>query len=177
MTFLTPRWQVKSVTDNVGVVVISPEVRRDFAGYDAVERVVSQRLVGFYHAEDWRFGNVQTTSTAWKSIAHCTSEDGGLSWQKGGRIITSSVPKPPTPTWGGNGDHCVVWDHSRNRWTAFFAEHWICMAISDDHLGRPGTWRKLYGSAFSEPGLGGRNSPVSGLEHHAGGNSDNNEPK
>jgi hypothetical protein len=64
----------------------------------------------------------------------------------------------------------VIRDEKNNRWVCFFAEHFICMAVSGDQHGRPGTWIKLYNGQFNEPGLKGRNSPVAGSQNHPGGN-------
>lgn len=36
--------------------------------------------------------------------------------------------------------------------------------------GRPGSWRKWYKGGFTEPGLGGRATPILSLAHHSGGN-------
>lgn len=37
------------------------------------------------------------------------------------------------------------------------------MAISEDPTGAPGTWKKYYNGAFTEPGLGGQQTQVPGL--------------
>ena len=37
------------------------------------------------------------------------------------------------------------------------------MAISEDSKGAPGTWKKYYNGEFTEPGLGGNETPVPGL--------------
>jgi hypothetical protein len=74
----------------------------------------TQKLLGFYHAED-HWPGIQTsianyTWIAWKSIALAVSEDNGKTWQKRGQIITSPNARPSAREWGGAGDHCVVWE-------------------------------------------------------------------
>ena len=141
------------------------------AWLNSVFRRSGNKLVGFYHAEDHEFeGDPQSQYVAWKSIACCLSSDNGLSWQKEGQILTSSRPKPRQPSWGGCGDFCVVRDEKHARWLCFFQQHALCIACSEDPLGKPGTWRKYYRGDFREPGLGGRSSPIAGLVDHAGGN-------
>lgn len=135
------------------------------------ERSGAKRLIGFYHAEDHTFdGDPWSKYTAWKSIARCTSSDGGITWQKDRQIITSNRLKPRDPAWGGCGDFCVVRDEAHRRWLCFYQEHFLCVAVSDDDLGKPGTWHKLYQGSFSEAGLGGRSTPIQGLDDYAGGN-------
>lgn len=128
-------------------------------------------LIGFYHAEDHEFKNDPASHfIAWKSIALATSDDNGITWKKQGQIIRSSKSKPADPAWGGNGDFCVVWDFANTRWVCFYQEHYLCMAISSDPDGKPGTWKKYFQGSFSEPGLGGRNSAIPDLRDFAGGN-------
>jgi hypothetical protein len=137
----------------------------------AVFRQSGDNLIGFYHAEDHEWtGYENPDNIAWKSIAVCASGDNGVSWTKHGQIITSHTLKPAEPTWGGCGDHCVVYDAAHGRWVMFYQEHWIKIAISTDPDGRPGTWFKYKNGAFTEPGLGGEGDPVPGLETHPGAN-------
>ena len=137
----------------------------------SVYRVFGDTLIGFYHAEDREF-HCDTSShfVAWKSIALCRSTDNGLSWEKRGQILTSATPKPCSPQFGGNGDFHVLWDPGHARWVCFYQENYLCMAVSSNPAATPGSWRKYFNGDYTEPGLGGRNSPVPGLEAHRGGN-------
>jgi hypothetical protein len=138
----------------------------------SVFRQTGNALIGFYHAEDQEFDADPTSRfTAWKSIALCTSSDNGITWTKRGQIISSSSPKPSEPAWGGNGDHCVVWDSVQARWVCFYQEHYLMMAVSHDPDARPGSWYKYHNGGFTENGLGGKNSPIPSLMNHPGGNS------
>ena len=137
----------------------------------AVFRRSENSLIGFYHAEDRQFKAVpDSKGIAWKSIALCMSDDNGTTWQKKGRIVTSSREKPEKPTSGGCGDFCVIRDEKDKRWVCFYQEHYLCMAVSEDQDGKPGTWKKYYQGSFSEPGLGGQNTPLPSLAKYAGGN-------
>ena len=135
----------------------------------SVFREQNSDFIGFFHAEDHWYPHT-TNDIAWKSIGVTYSNDKGVTWQNGNQIITSATPKPATPTWGGTGDCCVVWDHINNRWLCYYQEHTISMAISTDPKGAPGTWKKYYFGGFTEDGLGGRQSPLPTLASVPGGN-------
>jgi len=137
----------------------------------SVFRKNENELIGFYHAEDREFDADPTSQfISWKSIALCTSVDNGVSWTKQGQIISSSIPKPNVPTWGGNGDHCVVWDSVRSRWVCFYQEHYLMLAVSESANAEPGSWFKYYNGEFTEEGWGGKNSPIPSLMTVPGGN-------
>jgi hypothetical protein len=98
------------------------------------------------------------------------SSDNGVTWEPGQQIITSDKPKPAQPTWGGAGDGTVVRDEANQRWIALYQEHYLYLAMSTDPLGQPGSWKKLYNGAFTEPGLGGKATPVANLRDQPGAN-------
>lgn len=139
----------------------------------SVHRLPTNNLVGFYHAEDHWYPHVLGgggNNIAWKSMAVTYSSDNGVTWEPGRQIITSDKPKPAQPTWGGAGDGTVIRDEANQRWVAIYQEHYLYMAISTDPLGQPGTWKKLYNGAFSEPGLGGKATPIANLRDQPGAN-------
>lgn len=151
--------------------------RGDWEGWDnggswlmSVHRLSGNDLIGFYHAEDHWCCPRNAEGIAWKSIAVTYSYDNGVTWEPGEQIITGSTPRPDEPTWGGAGDGVVIWDAINERWVAFYSDQMIHMAISEDPLARPGTWYKWYEGEFSEPGLGGQNTPLPGLDLIAGAN-------
>ncbi|MEI7773180.1 MAG: immunoglobulin domain-containing protein, partial [Verrucomicrobiota bacterium] len=127
-------------------------------------------LVGFYHAEyHW----LPDDFIAWKSIALATSTDNGNTWVKGGEIIRSPESRPATKKWGGDGDHCVVWDSNKSRWMCFFTnstDGCIKMAATRDADYSPGKWFKYYNGGFTEPGLDGKEDSILGLKAVPGGN-------
>ncbi len=133
---------------------------------------VGERMVGFYHAEDHRFvGDPSSTFIAYKSIARCESANGGRDWKKDVQILTAEKPKPEKPEWSGLGDHCTIWDAKEKRYICYFQEEGILrMASSSDPEGKAGTWKKWFEGQFSEPGLGGRATPIPNLDQAHGGN-------
>ena len=135
----------------------------------SVFRKSGNDFIGFYHAEDHWYPHT-SNDIAWKSLAVTYSSDKGKTWINGTQIITSPTTKPATPTWGGAGDCCVVWDHFNNRWMCYYQENWILMAISTDPKGAPGTWKKYYNGSFTEQGLGGQHTKLPGLSSVSGGN-------
>jgi len=138
----------------------------------SVFRRGGRRMLGFYHAEDHRFPlSPNSDFTAYKSIARCASDDSGLTWKDRAQILTSHQRKPQKAAWSGLGDHCTVWDEKNRRYLCFFQEDGrFCMAMSADPEGRPGSWRKWYKGGFTEPGLGGRATPIPALAGHSGVN-------
>jgi len=138
----------------------------------SVFRREDRRMLGFYHAEDHKFPlDPDSKWIAYKSIARCTSEDLGLTWSNRAQILTAHQPKPQKADWSGLGDHCTVWDEKKRRFVCFFQEGAIlCMAMSEDPDGKPGSWKKWFEGGFTEPGLGGRATPIPALAKHRGGN-------
>lgn len=138
----------------------------------SVFRKQGDELIGFYHAEDTEWpADPDEDFIAWMTAALATSSDNGHTWTKHGQFLTPAATKPDEPTWGGNGNFSVVWDEDRGRWTAFYSNHFLKMAISEDPDARPGTWFKLGADGtFSVPGLGGAGLPIADLQSHPGGN-------
>jgi len=134
----------------------------------SVFRVAEDTLLGFYHAEDHYYGTDNPGNIAWKSLGRVISYDNGISWQEHERIITSDKPKPDSPEWGGSGDNAVIWDETNNRWLCYYQEEHILMAMSEDRLGRPGTWYKYYDGSFSQPGIEGLATRVNNLTINGG---------
>ena len=149
------------------------------AGFDnggawlySVFRRGERGLIAFYHAEDHRFPlSPDSKWVAYKSIARCTSDNLGLTWNRGPQILTAHRPKPEKAEWSGLGDHCIVWDQPNQRYICIFQEDGnLCIAISRDPEGQPGSWKKWFAGDFTEPGLGGRATPLPALASHRGGN-------
>ncbi len=94
-----------------------------------------------------------------------------MAWGERVQILTAHAPKPETAKWSGLVDQCIVWDEKNHRFVCFFQENAIlCMAMSADPEGKPGSWRKWFKGGFTEPGLGGRATPIAALATHPGAN-------
>lgn len=138
----------------------------------AIRDGASGRLLAFYHAEDQegRPRNTAGVPGFHCSIALAVSKDDGRSFDKIGPVLTSVAPKMTGNTFDqGCGEPCVIVDRDRRFLLAYYVDHsrWggrgvqICLARSPlVEGGRPGTWLKYYDGAFSEPGLGGKDTPI-----------------
>lgn len=98
----------------------------------------------------------------------------GTDWTKAGAIITSNKPKEYSYYEGqadrGAAEPGMVVDKNKRWLYAYYTELsrqdgrgvQICMARADLTKGTPGPgmWTKFYNGSFSEPGLGGRDTPI-----------------
>jgi hypothetical protein len=150
------------------------EFDNGYAGVGAVVRI-GDTYYGFYHAEDQEdlpalAGGIPGY---YASIGLVTSLD-GTSWMKRGQVITSAQPKS-WQAFAGQGDRGAaepgaVVSRDGEYVYLYYTEHSrvegravdICVARADLSVGPPlpGTFRKYRSGSFSEPGLGGKDSPV-----------------
>ena len=152
------------------------EFDNGYAGICSVYRHRDGKLYAFYHAEDQEdmppipggvFG-------FFCSIGMAVSDDGGQSWRKLGQAITSAKPKswtafPEQPDRGA-GEVGVVVSRDGKHLFAYYTEHsrmenrgvQICLARADISAEPPipGTWKKYRDGRFSQPGIGGLDTPV-----------------
>ncbi|MFC3199285.1 hypothetical protein ACFOET_16810 [Parapedobacter deserti] len=147
------------------------------AWFIGIYKLKDGRLAGFFHAES-HWGGLQ----AYKSIGVAYSSDDGLTWTRGEKILNVDYPKPANPRWSGLGDGCVIYDEENERFICYYSafvdnqDYKICMAISEDASGAPGTWKKWDGQRFSVEGynpsnnLGGRDYGIAGLKVRSGAN-------
>ena len=148
------------------------EFDNGYAGINAAVQAKTGELLAFYHAEDQE--GMKTVGNGipgfYCSVALAVSVDDGTALAKRGRILTSQVPKDPN----GRGDQGVgepwVFTEPKGEFLyAYYTSHervdgrgvQICMARcpTADAL-QPGAWRKFYANGFTEPGLGGKDTPV-----------------
>jgi hypothetical protein len=152
-------------------------------------------LVGFYHAQDHLYNGSMTdpAGEAWKFVGVAYSDDEGETWSDGGIVLSSFVPKPEVPAWGGLGDFGAVWDWRAQHWKCYFKEQQrLGVAISTDPDARPGSffkWRWLGasgtmpdvsdwpagtmeppGAEWESPGIGGVYTGLPGLNDVPGSN-------
>lgn len=132
------------------------------------------RLAGFFHAESHWYPRTTQGWKAYKSIGVAYSEDNGLTWGAPVPILKHLENKPETPSWSGLGDGCVIYNHLKNRYYCYYTpasgSTTISMAVSSVPDGAPGSWYKWYNGEFSQPGIGGLQTPVAELSSRPGAN-------
>jgi len=160
--------------------VLAPEPGNDYdngyAGIAGVHRAPNGRIYAIYHAED-HIG-MPSFSTGqpgyYATVAIAFSDDDGISWQKVGPVIQSQQPK----TWArypgqadrGSGEPSLAMDPSGDWLYAYYTEHsrattvgvYISMARASTEIRDPSgiEFFKYHDGEFSEPGLGGSDSPI-----------------
>ncbi|KAH3745365.1 hypothetical protein Pelo_13220 [Pelomyxa schiedti] len=119
-------------------------------------------MIGFIHQEDWYCNSTNPNHMAWASIAMATSYNLGETWTLQGDIITSGLPEPATPAWGGAGSNSVYYNATTKCWYMVYSEveadgaSRLHSAKSADPHAWAGNWFKWKNSAgFVEPGTGG----------------------
>ena len=148
-----------------------------YAGMSGAYRHSDGTWYGFYHAEDRE--NMPPIPVGglegyYGTIGLASSNDNGESWTKLGPIISSNKPKGWTAYEGQfdsgvgipgfvvskTGEYLYAYYYEMSRVDGRGAQ--TCMARSRiaDGPPLPGTWEKYYNGAFSEPGLGGKDTPV-----------------
>ena len=91
-----------------------------------------------------------------------TSEDDGRTWVREGLAIHD--PQPCNATFGGAGYSSVL----PARGGPGFRAYGGCTAYeSPDAMGAPGSWRRWRDGAFSQPGVNGTSSCLSGVPPNA----------
>jgi hypothetical protein len=148
-----------------------------YAGIGAVHLdLKNKKIYAFYHAEDQKdYQKLEYNGVQNFMASICLAEGtlDGRKFEKRGPVLTTFQPKNPrasqpqgvadvTVAPSPDGQFLYAWytDQSReeNRGVQ------ICLARSPlaEH-GKPGTWKKWRRGAFSEPGLGGHETPVLSL--------------
>lgn len=134
------------------------------------------KLYAVYHAEDQN-GMPKLTGGVipgfYCSVALASSLDGGRTWEKLGQVITSNKPKEWTAYQGqpdrGVGEPWILVSKDGKYRYLYYTDHsrqdnrgvQICMARSPmNQPPTPGNWQKYYNGKFSEPGIGGKDTPI-----------------
>jgi len=148
------------------------EFDNGYAGISAAVRARSGELLAFYHAEDQE--GMKSLGSGipgfYGRVALAVSGDDGRTFQKRGPVLSGQLAKDP----GGFGDQGVgepwVFAEPTGEFLyAYYTSHErvhgrgvdICMArCAVAEAGKTGAWRKRFRDGFTEPGLGGRDSPV-----------------
>lgn len=139
-----------------------------------VRELSDGRLAGFFHAESHWYPRTTQGWYAYKSIGVAYSSDKGLTWGTPELIMKYADNKPVSPQWSGLGDGCVIYNHLNNKYYCYYTPASgttaISMATSADPDGDAGSWEKWYNGAFTQPGIGGLQTPVAGLSNSPGAN-------
>lgn len=148
------------------------EFDNGYAGISAVIHAPLGELLAFYHAEDQE--EMKTVGSGipgfYCRVALAVSKDGGRTFEKRGPILSGQLPKNP----GGRGDQgdgepWVLEEPKGEFLYAYYTSHEhidgrgaeICMARCPmANAMRPGAWKKFHEGGFTEPGLGGKDTPV-----------------
>lgn len=141
-----------------------------YAGINGAEWMPDGRLAAVYHAEDQE--SMRSVGSGipgfYCSLGLAISADEGVTFAKQGQILTGERTKAPGARADqGVGEPCLLrvggyiymyyTSHERLRGRTVD----ICLArcrLPD--LARPTEWRKYSDGGFSQPGLGGRDTPV-----------------
>lgn len=144
-----------------------------YAGiYGAWRDPQSGEIRAIYHAEDQE--GMKTFENGvngyYASVGLAISGDGGGTFRKAGRILSGSRPKSAAGRPDqGCAEPALVEEESHRFLYCYFTDHTrlngggvqIGLARSPiAEKGAPGTWMKYYEGAFSEPGLGGKETHV-----------------
>lgn len=133
------------------------------------------KVYAVYHAEDQQ-GLPKINGGIpgfYCSVALASSSDGGRTWEKLGQLITSNKPKEWTAFQGqpdrGEGEPWIIVSKDGKYRYLYYTDHsrqgyrgvQICMARSPmNQPPTPGHWQKYCNGKFSEPGIGGNDTPV-----------------
>lgn len=156
----------------------------------SVYKVTAQRWVAAYHAEAAGRGDnnrcIYNDESVVASIGLAESNDGGTTWRKPGyphnRIITQdralSGARGEDATMGRllkMGNYLYLFYGATNRGDPDAKQLQVARSHVND-LGRPGTWFKYFCKprlvggcepTWTEPGLGGRSTPIKGIDAKA----------
>lgn len=136
-------------------------------GYAAFGSVVRGRqekeLLGFYHTETWK--DFETRFSFTGSVAHATSYDGGVTWQRKGQVVTGKNASPPGERISGAGQPSVI---QVGEYLYMYYIDWNGQDPDAIHLARapfasggaPGSWEKWTTQGFGPSGMGGYSDPV-----------------
>jgi hypothetical protein len=126
-------------------------------------------LIMIYHGENHSFAGAETSDDLYATVCIARSNDNGLTWKREGGIITGTQPKPPglpprTAMGAGNpsaiiaGGYIYVFYVNLAYNAGPDQTHVARAPVTSD--GSPGSWKKWYNGSFSQPGLGGKSTPV-----------------
>jgi hypothetical protein len=148
------------------------EFDNGYAGISGACRAPSGELLAIYHAEDQEGmpRNKEGIPGFYCRIALAVSRDDGATFGKRGPILTGQLAKVAGGRFDqGVGDLCLFAEPGGKFLYCYYTSHepiggrgvTICLArcaVADAM--KPDAWRKWFEGGFTEPGLGGRDTPV-----------------
>lgn len=148
------------------------EFDNGYAGINSVVRIGTGKLLAFYHAEDQE--EMTTVGSGipgfYCRVALAVSEDEGMTFAKRGPVLSGNAPKKANGLGDqGVGEPWIVSEPSGQYLYAYYTSHErsagrtvdICMARCPvAEATELGAWKKFHAGDFSEPGLGGSDTPV-----------------
>jgi hypothetical protein len=143
-----------------------------YAGISAVWRTGAGELLAIYHAEDHE--GIQPNDAGipgfYCQVALAVSKDDGATFEKRGPIVSGQLRKVAGGRFDqGLGEPCLVAGPEGKYLYLYYSSHeriggrgvQICLARCRlEDAAKPGAWSKYFDGGFSEPGLGGRDTPV-----------------
>jgi hypothetical protein len=142
----------------------------DYAGPGSIFPAANGKdLLMIYHAENHLFGGVDYPGVPfYAGIGLARSQDGGVTWQREGEIISGHDRQQPTQVPSGAGALTPTAVEMRGFIYVIFREIDLQSGGSGYGLARaaigsdgaPGSWQKYYQGSFSSTGLGGAFTPL-----------------
>jgi hypothetical protein len=144
------------------------------------------KFYAFYQASDSE-GLPAATLTGYSgfylSIGLAESDDNGYTWVKRGQIIKCAKPKEWAANpqqggrgigWGGgladaSGQHFYIYYTDLSTARAPVGQINVARCSLEDGPPLPGNWKKYYNGAFTEPAIGGKETPI--LDIYSAGRS------
>ncbi|MCX6910034.1 MAG: hypothetical protein NTY01_18605 [Verrucomicrobia bacterium] len=148
------------------------EFDNGYAGISGAWRAPSGELLAIYHAEDQEGmpRNKEGIPGFYCRVALAVSRDDGATFEKRGPFLTGQWAKVADGRFDqGVGDPCLFAEPGGEFLYCYYTSHepvggrsaTICTArcpVADAM--KPDAWRKFFEGGFTEPGLGGRDTPV-----------------
>jgi hypothetical protein len=126
-------------------------------------------LLMIYHAENHLFGGIDHPGVPfYAGVGLARSQDGGVTWQRQGEIISGHDPQQPTQAPSGAGALGPTAVEREGFIYVIFRELDLQSGVSGYGIARaaigsdgaPGSWQKYYHGSFSTAGLGGAITPL-----------------
>jgi hypothetical protein len=142
----------------------------DYAGPGSIFPAANGKdLLMIYHAENHLFSGIDYPGVPfYAGIGLARSQDGGVTWQREGEIISGRDPQQPTQAPSGAGALTPTAIEMHGFIYVIFREIDLQSGVSGYGLARaptasdgaPGSWQKYYQGSFSSAGLGGQFTPL-----------------